>query len=92
VTTPYADPRVERLIGHVEDLCAVVRQLVATTPQRSKQWLEPRELATLLGVSTRTLASWRAAGRFEPESLRKGSKGWQFHRDHALRCVQRGMR
>ena len=39
--------RLEQTIAEVQELTSAVRQLVATTPQRTKQWLEPRELAQL---------------------------------------------
>jgi hypothetical protein len=79
---------VARLIGEVQELMAVVRDLVKHTPHRTKTWLEPSELASLLGVSTRTLQNWREAGRFKPDSYRKGGRGYQFHADLALRDAQ----
>ena len=42
--------RLEQTIAEVQELTSAVRQLVATTPQRTKQWLEPRELAQLLPI------------------------------------------
>ena len=65
-----------------------MEQLVATTPQRTKTWLEPRELAQLLGISTRTLAVWRTNGRFRSISVRKQGSGYQFHADWALADAQ----
>lgn len=82
------DMLMARLLGEVEELTHVVRELVDRTPQRTKTWLEPCELASLLGVSTRTLQNWRSAGRFKPESYRKGPKGHQFHAEYALRDAQ----
>ena len=35
-------------------------------PQRTRTWLEPRELAQQSGISTRTLAVWLTDGRFRP--------------------------
>ena len=80
--------RLEQTIAEVQELTSAVRQLVATTPQRTKQWLEPRELAQLLGISTRTLAVWRTDGRFRPISIRKQGRGYQFHADWALADAQ----
>ena len=80
--------RLEQTIAEVKELTSAVRQLVATTPQRTKQWLEPRELAQLLGISTRTLAVWRTDGRFRPISIRKQGRGYQFHADWALADAQ----
>jgi DNA-binding transcriptional regulator YiaG len=79
---------VARLIGEVKELTAVVRDLVKHTPHRTKTWLEPSEMASLLGVSTRTLQNWRSTGRFKPGSYRKGPKGYQFHGESALRDAQ----
>ena len=50
--------------------------------------LQPKEFAQLLGISTRTLALWRADGRFRPISLRKQGRGYQFHADWALADAQ----
>ena len=80
--------RLEQTIAEVQELTSAVRQLVATTPQRTKQWLEPRELAQLLGISTRTLAVWRTDGRFRPISIRRQGRGYQFHADWALADAQ----
>ena len=80
--------RLEQTIAEVQELTSAVRQLVATTPQRTKTWLEPREIASLLGISTRTLAVWRTDGRFRPISIRKHGRGYQFHADWALADAQ----
>ena len=80
--------RLEQTIAEVQELTSAVRQLVATTPQRTKQWLEPREIAPLLGISVRTLAVWRTKGRFRPISIRKHGSGYQFHADWALADAQ----
>lgn len=85
---------VARLLGEVQELTHVVRQMVEHTPQRTKTWLEPSELASLLGVSTRTLQNWRNAGWFKPESCRKAPRGngYQFHADLAMRDAQEAAR
>ena len=79
---------VVRLIAEVQDLNAVVKALVATTPQRTKTWLEPKELAPLLNVSTRTLGKWREQGRFRDGSYRPTAKGFQYHAKKALEDAQ----
>ncbi len=81
---------VTRLLGEVQELTHVVRQLVDHTPQRTKTWLEPGEIATLLGVSTRTISNWRQEGVFKPESYRKAARGikFQYHAVLAMRDVQ----
>jgi len=80
--------RLELLHAEVRELTSAIQQLVATTPQRNKQWLEPRELAQLLGISTRTLCQWRVDGRFRPISVRRHGRGHQFHADWALADAQ----
>ena len=80
--------RLEQAMAEMKELTSAVRQLLATTPLRTKQWLEPREFAQLLGISTRTLAVWRTNGRFRPISVRKQGSGYQFHADWALADAQ----
>ena len=82
------ESRLEQTMAEVKELTSVVRQLVDTTPQRTKQWLQPKEFAQLLGISTRTLALWRADGRFRSISIRKQGRGYQFHADWALADAQ----
>ena len=80
--------QLEQTRAELRRLSSAVEQLVATTPQRTKTWLEPRELAQLLGISTRTLCQWRVDGRFRPISVRKHGRGHQFHADWALADAQ----
>jgi DNA-binding transcriptional regulator YiaG len=80
--------RVEHFMAEVKQLTSVVEQLVATTPHRSKQWLQPSEFAQLLGIAPRTLAQWRTDGRFRPISIRKQGRGYQFHAEWAMADVQ----
>ncbi len=75
---------VARLLAEVQDLCANVRELISLTPSRNRIWLPPRDFARLAGVSTRTISSWRAQGRFRNSSLRKQGTGWLFHSSNAL--------
>ncbi len=86
--TALAADDVVRLIAEVQSLTATVKDLVATTPHRAKTWLEPRELAALLNVSTRTLGKWREQGRFREESYRPTAKGFQYHSKNALADAQ----
>ena len=80
--------RLELLHAEVRELTSGIQKLVATTPQRTKTWLEPREIAPMLGISVRTLAVWRTNGRFRPISVRKQGRGYQFHADWALADAQ----
>ena len=80
--------QLEQTMAELRRLSSAVEQLVATTPQRTKTWLEPREIAPMLGISVRTLAVWRTNGRFRPISVRKHGSGYQFHADWALADAQ----
>ena len=80
--------RLEHFMAEVQQLTSAVEQFVATTPQCRKKWLQPKEFAQLLGISTRTLALWRTDGRFRPISIRKQGRGYQFHADWALADAQ----
>ena len=80
--------KLEQTRAELSRLSSAVEQLVATTPQRNKQWLQPKEFAQLLGISTRTLAAWRTDGRFRSISFRKQGRGYQFHADWALADAQ----
>ena len=80
--------QLEQTRAELRRLSSAVEQLVASTPQRNKQWLEPRELAQLLGISPRTLSQWRVDGRFRPISIRKQGRGHQFHAEWALADAQ----
>jgi len=72
------------LVGELQDLKAVVRDLAERFPKNSKTWLHPREIAPMLGVSTRTLKAWRDSGRIRNSSYRKERGGYVFHRDRVL--------
>ena len=88
-TTDFFSQReIPLLIAEVQQLAADVRQLIALTPCRIKTWLQPKEFAPMLGVSTRTLGQWRASGRFRCQSIRKGAKGWEFHCEFAVQDAQ----
>ena len=88
-TTNYSSHReIPLLIAEVQQLAADVRQLIALTPCRTRTWLQPKEFAPMLGVSTRTLGQWRAIGRFRTQSIRKGAKGWEFHCEFAVLDAQ----
>jgi hypothetical protein len=77
------------LLGEIQDLTSAVRSLLKTLRHSEKTWLEPREMAACLQVSTKTLQLWRISGRIKPESFRKGTRGYQFHREFTLRDAQK---
>ena len=80
--------QLEQTRAELRRLSSAVEQLVATTPQRTKTWLEPREFAQLVGVHAPTVGHWRRTGLFRPISIRKHGRGYQFHADWALADAQ----
>ncbi len=82
--------RVERLIAEVICLTAVVKDLVATTPQRNKIWLSPSEIGRLLGVSARHIGRYREKGVFQDSSYRKKGNRFEYHCLNALQDAQAG--
>lgn len=83
------DLQIARLISEVIRLTASVRELLNTPTSGQRTWIQPRELAALLGVSVRTIGNWRQAGRFNPGSFRPSVKGFQYHATRALADAQR---
>ena len=82
--------RVERLIAEVTCLTAVVKDLIATTPQRNKIWLSPSEIGCLLGVSARHIGRYRVEGVFKETSYRKKGNRFEYHVIEALRDAEAG--
>lgn len=73
------------LLGQIEDLAAKVDMLLERTPDSRKLWIEPGELAAIIGVSTKTIANWRTSGKLGVDSWRVTSNGrHQYHRANAL--------
>ena len=88
-THTHADPvSVALLIAEVQQLKHDVRQLLDRMPNPSRTWLTPKEFAAYADVSTRTLRTWRAEGRFRADSIRPTSGGWQFHAERAGNDLQ----
>ena len=77
------------LVAEVQQLRSEVRQMLDRLPDPGRTWLEPREIAAIVGVSTRTISSWRTAGRFRDESIRPTNRGWQFHVANAVSDIRR---
>ena len=73
------------LLGQIEELAAKVDQLLERTPDTKKIWLDPAELASIVGKSTRTITKWRVDGKFSDNSWRVSDSGrHQYHRLYAL--------
>ena len=74
------DQMLALLAARVEDLAAKVATLQGQASKHGLTWLEPGEMAVLLGVSTRSLGHWRTNGRIKPDSYRPKGRGFQYHR------------
>ena len=89
---PTDTEKLSNLIAQVDELTLLVRRLLDQTSQPRRVWMEPCELAALLGISTSTLRDWRRNGRFGPCTYRKGPRGYQFHSELALLDTQEANR
>ena len=69
------------------ELKLVLNQLPTPSP-----WIPPRELASLLQVSTQTITAYRIQGRFSPDSVRSVQHGkridWEYHRSNAFQDIK----
>ena len=69
------------------ELKLALNQLPASSP-----WIPPRELASLLEVSTQTITAYRNEGRFRSSSIRAVKRGqrtdWEYHRFNAFQDIK----
>lgn len=69
------------------ELKLVLNQLPTPSP-----WIPPRELASLLEISTQTITAYRIQGRFGPDSIRSVQHGqrtdWEYHRTNAFQDIK----
>ena len=83
----------------IATLTAEIRQmrhdlnlLIEKSPESISSWVPPRELARLLGVSTKTITAYRNDGRFRSSSVRAIKRGqrtdWEYHRQDAIADVR----
>ena len=79
------------LAARVEHLASQVKSLQARAEKTEKQWLEPFELAAVLGTTTRSLSNWRKEGRIKPDSYRPTGRGFQYHREKTLADLGQGV-
>ena len=66
--------------------------LIEKSPESISSWVPPRELARLLGVSTKTITAYRNDRRFRSSSVRAIKRGqrtdWEYHRQDAVEDVR----
>ena len=68
-----------------------INLLIEKSPDSISTWIPPRELGRLLGLSTKTITSYRNEGRFRSSSIRAVKRGqrtdWEYHRHDAVEDV-----
>ena len=83
----------------IATLTAEIRQmrhdlnlLIEKSPESISSWVPPRELARLLGVSTKTITAYRNDGGFLSSSVRAIKRGqrtdWEYHRQDAVADIR----
>ena len=69
-----------------------INLLIEKSPDSISTWIPPRELGRLLGLSTKTITSYRNEGRFRSSSIRAVKRGqrtdWEYHRHDAVEDVR----
>ena len=76
------------LAAEIQQLRHDINLLIDKTPQTATPWIPPRELARLLGIQSKTVATYRNEGRFRSSSIRAIKRGqrtdWEYHRKDAI--------
>ena len=69
-----------------------INLLIEKSPDSINTWIPLRELGRLLGLSTKTITSYRNEGRFRSSSIRAVKRGqrtdWEYHRHDAVEDVR----
>ena len=76
------------LLAEVQQLRNDVKALLERTPDTRLTWIDPAELAGMVGKSSRTVLLWREQGVFREESWRRNGNRYQYHRTNALADVE----
>ena len=83
-----SDTLLATLTAEIRQLRHDINQLIDKTPQTATPWIPPRELARLLGIQSKTVATYRNEGRFRSSSIRAIKRGqrtdWEYHRKDAI--------
>lgn len=74
MTTPL-EHRLSLLTAEVQDLRHELRKAITHLPKPGRRWITTSQLATELGVTSRTVLNWLAAGRFPESTYRKRPRG-----------------
>ncbi len=92
MTSP-TDHRLALLSAEVQDLRHELRRAISHLPKSGRRWISTSELAAEVGVSSRAILKWLAAGRFPESAYRKRPRGQGFvyvlDRDSAVAAAER---
>ena len=87
-----SDSLLQTLTAEVRQMRHDLNLLIEKSPESISQWIPPRELARLLGVSSQTITAYRLDGRFRSSSIRAIKRGqrtdWEYHRQDAIADVR----
>ena len=80
------------LTAEIRQMRHDINLLIEKSPDSISTWIPPRELGRLLGLSTKTITSYRNEGRFRSSSIRAVKRGqrtdWEYHRHDAVEDVR----
>ena len=80
------------LTAEIRQMRHDINLLIGKSPDSISPWIPPRELGRLLGLSTKTITSYRNEGRFRSSSIRAVKRGqrtdWEYHRHDAVEDVR----
>jgi hypothetical protein len=80
------------LTAEIRQMRHDINLLIEKSPDSISTWIPPRELGRLLGLSTKTITSYRYEGRFRSSSIRAVKRGqrtdWEYHRHDAVEDVR----
>ena len=80
------------LTAEIRQMRHDINLLIEKSPDSINTWIPPRELGRLLGLSTKTITSYRNEGRFRSSSIRAVKRGqrtdWEYHRQDAIADVR----
>jgi hypothetical protein len=79
----------DQLLQELRSINQRLAALESTIPRKDCTWLSPSEMATVCGVSTRTLQNYVNQGKLRPASYKREPRGkgfnFKYHRELALR-------
>lgn len=78
MTATPVEHRLTQLVAEVQDLRHELRLAVGHLPRPGSRWLTTSQLAKELGVSSRAVLNWLAAGRFPEATYRRRQRGQGF--------------